>query len=50
MLLGLGILSIAFGWLLLYGGFAGVGIRAELGHIFNPSKFSAPHPSNPRVK
>jgi len=28
----------------------GVGVRAELGHIFNPSKFAAPKPTNPRAK
>jgi len=50
MLLALGIFSLAFGFLLMYAGWSGVGVRAELGHIFNPSKFAAPKPTNPRAK
>jgi hypothetical protein len=49
MLLGMGIFALAFGLLLAYCGFAGVGVRDELGHIFNPAKYSAPHPKNPRA-
>ena len=45
----LGIFSLAFGFLLAYSGYAGISVRGEIGHIFNPASYAAPKPTNPRV-
>lgn len=49
MLLMLGIFSLAFGFLLAYCGFAGVSVRGEVGHIFNPASYPAPPKKNPQA-
>lgn len=49
MLLALGILSLAIGWLLLYCGYAGISVIGEVKHIFSPTANPAPHPTNPNA-